>query len=424
MANRQYIGARYVPKFFNNNGSNEWVSGIAYEALTIVTYLNNSYTSVKPVPSNVGSPNLATEYWACTGNISGVVSDLSDRITTAEGDIDALELGLNNANNKIADINNHVKKYWLISDSFLRYTNNWGIPFDSYTGQTSHKTYEGGGGFNCPGNQTSRTILQIVQDDDNVPEDITDVVLYAGANDCQADYYDVTTAFKNTLNAIKTKVPNAQIWVSCNGTYCTDETSGNTALTRNQYLGDVYFRMMKACMEIPNVCFVKSAWYSIQDKRYLSDCVHPTQDGYNLIAKAFINKIYNGSDINPITYTLLNGVEFELCDSEYVTVRTNEYSYLYNDSENPFNMTALSYKELTSKYATPNVPRANNNWDFNVFCRFIYTDNSTHGGWLKVNVSRDGILRVASFDNHSNVKTIQVVCGASATVPLIRQMHG
>ena len=45
--NRQYIGARYVPKFFDNNGSTEWVKGIGYEPLTIVTYLNNSFTSKK-----------------------------------------------------------------------------------------------------------------------------------------------------------------------------------------------------------------------------------------------------------------------------------------------------------------------------------------------------------------------------------------
>ena len=37
---RQYIGARYVPKFSNPI---EWNRNNSYEALTIVTYLNNSY---------------------------------------------------------------------------------------------------------------------------------------------------------------------------------------------------------------------------------------------------------------------------------------------------------------------------------------------------------------------------------------------
>ena len=60
--NRQYIGARYVPKFFEGEGgSNTWAgSSVAYEALTVVTYLNNSYTSKKPVPAGVDISN--TEY--------------------------------------------------------------------------------------------------------------------------------------------------------------------------------------------------------------------------------------------------------------------------------------------------------------------------------------------------------------------------
>ena len=88
--NRQYIGARYVPKIFDNNGSNEWVSGIAYEALTIVTYLNNSYTSKKPVPSTAGAPNVATEYWANTGNYVGVVSELTQKVDALDSNVTSL----------------------------------------------------------------------------------------------------------------------------------------------------------------------------------------------------------------------------------------------------------------------------------------------------------------------------------------------
>lgn len=67
MATRQYIGARYVPKFYDFNGSPEWRSGVAYENLTIVTRNGNSYTSKKPVPSNIGEPENNPEYWVSTG---------------------------------------------------------------------------------------------------------------------------------------------------------------------------------------------------------------------------------------------------------------------------------------------------------------------------------------------------------------------
>ena len=58
MPTRQYVGARYVPKFANPI---EWDSNRSYEALEIVTYLNNSYTSKKPVP--VGTDITNGEYW-------------------------------------------------------------------------------------------------------------------------------------------------------------------------------------------------------------------------------------------------------------------------------------------------------------------------------------------------------------------------
>lgn len=67
MSVRQYVGARYVPKFFENpNGSAEWVKEVSYESLTIVTYLGNSYISKKPVPIGIDITNK--EYWVLSGN--------------------------------------------------------------------------------------------------------------------------------------------------------------------------------------------------------------------------------------------------------------------------------------------------------------------------------------------------------------------
>ncbi len=75
----QYIGARYVPKFYEGPDS-AWQSGVAYEPLTIVTYAGNSYTSKKPVPASVGAPNVNTEYWVSTGIFNQQVADLLDRV--------------------------------------------------------------------------------------------------------------------------------------------------------------------------------------------------------------------------------------------------------------------------------------------------------------------------------------------------------
>ena len=91
MSTRQYIGARYVPKFFDWGGSAEWRSGVAYEALTIVTRNGNSYTSKVPVPSNIGAPESNPDYWVSTGIYNEQIESIRDAVVTAQGDIDNLE---------------------------------------------------------------------------------------------------------------------------------------------------------------------------------------------------------------------------------------------------------------------------------------------------------------------------------------------
>nr|DAI41160.1 MAG TPA: tail spike protein [Caudoviricetes sp.] len=102
MATRQYIGARYVAKFFTNeNNTNEWVGNIPYEALEIVTYMNNSYTSKIPVPPTNVTPNLDTEHWVLTGAYNAQVEDY--RKTTEE-----YKEQVNNYADKVSYLENYV----------------------------------------------------------------------------------------------------------------------------------------------------------------------------------------------------------------------------------------------------------------------------------------------------------------------------
>ena len=77
MSTRQYIGARYVPKFANPIA---WDSANSYEALEIVTYNNTSYTSKKPVPVGVAITN--NEYWVATGNYNAQVEQYRQEVET------------------------------------------------------------------------------------------------------------------------------------------------------------------------------------------------------------------------------------------------------------------------------------------------------------------------------------------------------
>ena len=80
MAVREYIGARYVPKFMGT-----WSNTTAYEALSIVDDgLGTSYTSKKPVPA--GTVLTDTEYWAVTGSMSGAIVSLQNRVSFLENE--------------------------------------------------------------------------------------------------------------------------------------------------------------------------------------------------------------------------------------------------------------------------------------------------------------------------------------------------
>lgn len=103
MANLQYIGARYVPKLYTNSidGSSDWESGVGYESLTIVTYLDDSYTSKKTVPGTIGNPADNPDYWVKTGNFNAALIHIQDEIghgslnTDADNLIDAINEVLN-----------------------------------------------------------------------------------------------------------------------------------------------------------------------------------------------------------------------------------------------------------------------------------------------------------------------------------------
>lgn len=88
MAVRQYIGARYVPKFYeNSDNTSEWRAGVIYEPLTIVTYNNNTYTSKRSVPANIGNPSDNAYYWVATGNFNQQIQELTEIVNEMEDDI-------------------------------------------------------------------------------------------------------------------------------------------------------------------------------------------------------------------------------------------------------------------------------------------------------------------------------------------------
>lgn len=84
---REYIGARYTTKIYENSldsSSAEWEANVNYEPFTLVTFNNGSYLSKKDVPASVGNPASNPTYWAQTGFYNGAIITLDNRITNLE----------------------------------------------------------------------------------------------------------------------------------------------------------------------------------------------------------------------------------------------------------------------------------------------------------------------------------------------------
>lgn len=88
MTIRQYTGARYVP-IIGRKGEDSiaWDNSKPYEALTIVSYQGNSYTSRQDVPAGVDITNGA--YWAKMADHNAQYDILEERVDTLEAVTDA-----------------------------------------------------------------------------------------------------------------------------------------------------------------------------------------------------------------------------------------------------------------------------------------------------------------------------------------------
>ena len=101
LINRQYVGARYVPKLMG-----EWNKALQYEPLSIVTHLGNSFTSKVPVPANIDISN--TDYWVNTGNYNAQVEEYRREALEAKELANNTSTALNAFKDKQTNTNNEI----------------------------------------------------------------------------------------------------------------------------------------------------------------------------------------------------------------------------------------------------------------------------------------------------------------------------
>lgn len=104
---KQYVGARYVPKFASPL---EWAANTSYEALTVVTFNNASYTSKVPVPPTVGNPANNPQYWALSGNYNAQVEQYRQETENYKTEVEGYRQDTENYNAQVEQYRQDAEK--------------------------------------------------------------------------------------------------------------------------------------------------------------------------------------------------------------------------------------------------------------------------------------------------------------------------
>lgn len=307
MGTRQYVGARYVPTFANPI---QWDNQRIYEPLTMVTYLNNTYTSKKPVPQGVDINDK--EYWALTGNYNAQVEQYRQEVETL--------------NQRVTDVN--YKNVIIIGDSYGVASADWGattpypVLVKQYLGYDDTKFYykalDGAGFANglFLSNLKSVNVL--------TPINITDIYVLGGWND-QIGRSEitgtpitpemVTNAMTEFRNYCWEKYPNANVHVIFLAWRFGEKLPGTFWQTKHLYLNANKFDFICHTM-MQYVCHNKA--FMGRGEYY----DHPNQLGQEAIANALANTIKNGDSaiiydfaVQPSQFKLANNINWNGNDS-------------------------------------------------------------------------------------------------------------
>lgn len=320
LINRQYVGARYVPKVMG-----EWNKALQYEALSIVTYLGNSFTSKVPVPANIDISNK--NYWVNTGNYNAQVE--AYRQETAQ---------LNNAlNNEIINRKNDTKDNILwIGDSYsVNY--NHKLPNgvrDMLNAKNWYEYSKGGAGF--AGAWAGASFNDLIEQaktemSASQKEMIKYVYIVGGANDGSFVWADVKTKVISTVLNARNSFPNAQvcfIFASC--------------------AYDTYLDLLTKTKNIANdniaPCIFAMPYYYLGGALYNTDNLHYSESATNYIISVISNLLCGSSFIPTTTLTLSKSVfegwktanQLQVSAPSGVLKISSPYMMLSKDTEEAF----------------------------------------------------------------------------------------
>ncbi len=302
MSVRQYIGARYVPKFYEfNNGV--WESNTEYEPLIIVQYNSNSYTSKKTVPANIGNPSENPDYWAATGNYNAQVEVYRQEVINLSSDVNNLSSDVDNLSSDVGILSNRInhRNIILVGDSYALTPDierSWVGFLKSFMSNTTFYTgacvsgsgFTGRGTDNTYLNNLKNNVTPIIQD----KNEITDIIVIGGFNDSYHNTVEsIESAISDFATYVKTTYPNAKLWCGHVGVHSLDSTIMNQIIS---YSLPAYTNAYKYGFTIFNsTCLLHAI------DRLLPDGYHPNESGGLMVARYVYNKL-NGGDISAINH--------------------------------------------------------------------------------------------------------------------------
>lgn len=270
--NRQYVGARYVPQFFNNpDGSWDWAQGFQYEPLTMVKYGTNTYTSKQLVPATVGAPNANLEYWAQTGDYNGAIVNIQNELNSVENNL------YNYMGSKL-----YNKKICFIGDSItVGATANVNYPslIQQWSGaQCDNKAVNGA--TIVP--TTGRTSYKSIVDGLSAPYDYIVVMLGSNDTDLGTPLISVINEFFSETLALIGKYPTAKLII------CTPPFIQGKQQEINMYasaIKEASYGFNSVLVDVLN----NSGISFFNSNSFLNDGIHPNDLGQAAIARCVLD---------------------------------------------------------------------------------------------------------------------------------------
>lgn len=291
MAVRQYIGARYAPRFVGLFDITQ-----SYEALDVVDNgSGTSYITKKPTPA--GTPLTDTNYWFLYGSTSGAIVNLQQQIDDMkDSDVPgSLQKQIDNNASDITALKTLVKrKFCFVGDSYS--ITNFGHTgwidlvntkmgltrgVDSFDARDDVQYY--GGSFGAGSFLTQLQALDTIVVD--APNTITDICVFAGTNEPANTDSDIRTGISNFMSYAKSHFPNAKVTIGFLGNSTNTSKANINGFCR--------------CLEIYKKCgewgahYCTNIEYANSDLDNYYDSIHP--NSYDKISTYIASGIIRGS---------------------------------------------------------------------------------------------------------------------------------